>query len=345
MIEANEFDEVARTLAIPSEAEMAKYYRGERLQAFQLGWPSVKLGLLPGNLTLVSGYGNQGKGTFIRQVSLQMFVRYQIRSVYWAPEDSPAEYFYGDLIHTWTGKSTEKHHSNYIPHDEYNTAFKEVTDMVKLIDFGDEVPTVIQILEVFTHYYKRFGCRMIVIDPFNNTSDMNAVDRDDKVVRSVCLAAKLWLKSHQDCFVVIVLHPKAPSGVKSGEDPKCPTYNDLHYGSDWSKFGDDIFMWHHPTFNSNPENNDRILSPAKIKKQKISGRKVNYNMIWKFEENRILDSDWQCGLPPIKTTPAKAEPKQTTILDQRQPDESGANPGGMKPHKGLEPIDKDDLPF
>lgn len=301
-------------LSMPTVDEMGKYYRGERMHAYSMGWNAVEFGLLPGNLVLISGYGNNGKGTFIRQAALQMNILHGIKWAFWAPEDSPAEYFYGDLIHTYTGKSTEKNHENYISEPEYWEAFRIVSDIVKLMDFVEDIPTVEQILLTFEHYLQRYSCRGLVIDPFNNSADMNAAERDDRIVRNVCLAAKNWLRRHNDCFVVIVVHPKAPNGTKSGEDPKCPTYNDLHYGSDWSKFADDILMYHHPTFNTNKENCDRIFSPSKIKKQKISGVRRDYSMNWNYKQNRIYDSNYTCVLPTI-TSACRLQPHQLEIED------------------------------
>lgn len=305
----------------PTIDQMRSYWRGERLPRFDIGWNRIDFGLLQSNLVLVSGYANHGKGTMVRQIALQMYYKYRTKWAFWSPEDMPEEYFYADIIHMITGKSTEKHHNNYISEPEYLDAFQTATDAIKLIDFETDMPSVRMILEQFDVLYKS-GVRGFVLDPFNNTEDANSDQAYDKTIREVGLMMRKWARNKGDVFPIVVTHPKSPTGVKSGEDAKLPSYNELHYGSDWGKIFDDIIIYHHPTFNTNKANFTRIISLAKVKKQKISGKRDDFAMNWNYVVNRILDDEYKCGLPDVKDAP----------------------PAKLQPHP-MQPIENDKLPF
>ena len=298
---------------IPTLDQMKKYWRGERLPRFDLGWHGVDFGLLQANLVLVSGYANHGKGTMVRQIALQLYYKYGTKWSFWSPEDMPEEYFYADIIHMITGKSTEKHHNNFITEPEYVAAFKTASDVIKLIDFDADLPSIKMILNEFDQQYKT-GVRGFVIDPFNNTEDANSEQAYDRTIREVGLSMRKWARNKGDVFTVVVTHPKSPSGVKSGEDAKLPSYNELHYGSDWGKIFDDIIIYHHPTFNTQKDSMNRVISLAKVKKAKISGKRTDYYMNWNWVINRILDNDYKCGLPEIE----------------------GSEPCPLKPHAQIE---------
>lgn len=305
----------------PTVDQMRSYWKGERLPRFNLGWPCVDFGLLHANLVLVSGYANHGKGTMVRQIALQMYYKYGTKWAFWSPEDMPEEYFYADIIHMITGKSTEKHHNNYISEPEYLSAFATAAEVIKLIDFDVDMPSIKMILAEFDHMYD-MGIRGFVIDPFNNTEDANSDAAYDKTIREVGLSIRKWARAKGDVFPIVVTHPKSPTGVKSGEDAKLPSYNELHYGSDWGKIFDDIIIYHHPTFNTQKDSINRVISLAKVKKAKISGRRTDYYMNWNYVINRILDAEYKCGLPEITDAPA---PK-------------------LPPHP-MQPIENEKLPF
>lgn len=297
----------------PTDEQMAAYWRGERLPRYDLGWGAVDFGLLESNLVLVSGYANHGKGTMVRQIALQMYFKYGIKWAFWSPEDMPEEYFYGDIIHMIKGKSTERKHSNYISSKEYFDGFKVAKDAIKLIDFEDDIPSVKKIFDQFDYLHKQ-GIRGFVLDPFNNSEDANLDTSYDKIIREVGLYLRKWARDRKNVFPIIVTHPKTPSGTKTGEDTKLPSSNDLHYGTDWAKIFDDIIMYHHPTYNTDKDNITRIISLAKVKKAKISGKRTDYTVNWNWMTDRITDMYNKCGLPEIE----------------------GSEPCPLKPHAQIE---------
>jgi len=283
----------------PTPEQMLAYYSGKRLPRYTLGWPSVDFGLLRGQVVAISGYGNNGKGTFARQMALQMHKLHGIKWAFWSPEDMPCEYFYADLIHTLTGKSTESHHSNFISESEYKDAYKYLLSCIKLIDYDDTMPNNEQLFEQFDRMHKEHGCDGFVIDPFNNVDIDFDAGRDDNIIRKIGLAARAWTRS-RNVFVIIVMHPRSETGVKSGADAPCPATRELHHGSEWGKILDDIIFYHHPTFTSDRSNTSRELKFAKVKKQKISGKAQTYVMTWNYEQNRIYDFGMECGLDKVK---------------------------------------------
>lgn len=283
---------------------MREYHAGKRMPRFSTGWPDLndKYNLLEGNMVLVSGYGNHGKGTLVRQLALQMNIKHNIKWAFWSPEDMPSEYFYSDLIHTLTGKSTESNHANFITIDEYISAYQMVSDAIRLIEYTDESPTPETVFATFEKAKHEYGCRGFVIDPFNNMQLAFGSMRDDQFIRDFCIYARQWVRRN-NAFLIIVLHPKSPNGVKTGVDTPCPSYDELHYGSEWSKFADDIIFYHHPTFKTDEGSVVRQLSIAKLKKQKISGKRGKFNMIWDFMTNRIYDANGFDGFGSMLSVP------------------------------------------
>jgi len=180
-IEALQVDTPASMVEL-TEEQLTEYIRGNRIQAYDIGFDGIDYKLIKEKHIVVSGYGNHGKGTLVRQIALQTMMLHGFKSAFWAPEDMPAEYFYGDLIHTLTGLSTEKHHENYIGEAQFLETFTAIKDEIFLL-YYDKYPDYKPLFYDFQRLHDLKGVTLFVVDPFNNLSYDDEI-RDDKLVRA-----------------------------------------------------------------------------------------------------------------------------------------------------------------
>ncbi len=283
-----------------NDEQLHEYIIGNRIRAYETGWDSIDYKLIFQKHIVITGYGNHGKGTFVRQLAAQTMLLHGFKWAFWAPEDMPAEYFYGDIIHTITARSTETHHHNYIGEEDFVNTFKAICNEIKLLDY-ENYPDYTALFMDFQTLHDVNGINCFVVDPFNNINYDQEL-RDDKLVRAYCLAAREFVVRN-NAIIVTVVHPKSLSGHKSGADAPMPTYHDLMYGSEWNKYVDDILAFHHPTFDSDSKNDNRQLGKRKVKKQKICGKTGVDQMVWNYYHNTIYDENGKCYMREVEVAP------------------------------------------
>ncbi len=275
-----------------------EYIRGHRMPIVDVGWDTMigGFGLLWQQITGIGGYANYGKGTLARQMMLQIALKQNVNCAVWCPEDMPIEYAYFDLVSTYSGLNTEdKTAYDFIGEKRGLEYLEKMREMFYIIDSSKwQENSLEELLAVFERLYYENNCRLFLIDPYKDLAQDSMV-RDDFRVHDDILKMRKFVQKH-NAHLFVVLHLKRPS-TKSGENPPVPTYNDLHYGSEWSKSLDNMLFYHHPTFFTDRLNTSRMLSVAKCKKRKIQGNGSEYEMTWNFYKNRILDNNGECTLP------------------------------------------------
>ena len=79
-------------------------------------------------VTVVHGFANHGKSAFVMQMALIKSVKDGHKWGVFSPENYPAHEFYKDLIHSYIGESTEKHHDNQMSESSLNKGMNFIKD-------------------------------------------------------------------------------------------------------------------------------------------------------------------------------------------------------------------------
>lgn len=249
-----------------------------------------------GEITLMAGIGNHGKSAMMYQLAL---IKSKLDNYKWgifSPESMPEEEFYKDLIHSYIGKSTEKHHANQMTLEELKEGMEFIKDHFYLIYPKNDSPTPDYMHNRFRELIIKHNIDGCIIDPFNQLeNDLTKAGGREDVYLSKFLTTAKRFAVEQNVFYQIIAHPKG--GLqKKGEDYNCPDIYDLSGGAMWGNKCDNILFTHRPYYSSDSENTLVKFISRKIKKQKLNGIPGEVELNFDRFTNRFKQMDGFCPL-------------------------------------------------
>lgn len=262
-----------------------------------------------GEITLMHGIGNHGKSAMLMQLLLIKAIKDNYKYGVFSPENMPAEEFYKDLIHSYIGKSTEKHHDNQMTKLELEKAMDFVNDHFFLI-YPEKMPTPEYINHRFRELIIKHNIDGCVIDPYNQLDNdiMKKGGREDQYLSGFLTNCKKFAVE-QDVFYYIIAHPK--SGIKrDGLDYECPNVFDLAGGAMWNNKCDNILVTHRPFYTSDKSNPSTYFKSQKIKKQKLNGVPGDVVLNYDYFSARFTQED---GFHPLQNSKKESEYIQPNI--------------------------------
>lgn len=221
------------------------------------------------DVTVISGFGNVGKSTFITQLDLIQAKKTGKKFAVFSPENYPTEHYYKDIVQMYVGKTVEKGRSNSMSDLELEEAYDFVNEHFFYIYPKNDRPTPAYILKRFTEVKIKHNIDGFLIDPFNQMSHPTFSGRDDKYLEEVLPTFKRFAQN-TDSYFRICVHPTKPSKNKEG-GYDCPTYFDLAGGAMWPNMIENILAYHRPFFFTDKMNPACQIHSQKIKKQQRDG--------------------------------------------------------------------------
>ena len=253
---------------------------------------------------LLAGIGNFGKSAIMHQLLMNKIVKDGWRVALFSPEQSPPEYFFSDLIHMWSGKSTQKQYSNYMEEHEYAEALKWVDDKFFYIYPEDDAPTPEYINSRFELIMKKYHLDAVVVDPFAAlVADRKKNEgREDLYIEWYVQHNRRFAQKH-NCNYVIVTHPNSTVEREKDGNFKCMDAFHIKGGPAWNSMVDVLMVFHRPYFVTSPKNTICILKTLKIKKQRVGG--IPGSVIFTFDRktNRFYELGDEVDTPIESVNP------------------------------------------
>lgn len=246
----------------------------------------------PGTFNIISGYNNEGKGQWLRHICLIKALEENKRFAFYAPEDYPSSELYDDLIHTITGKSTDKDNPNFITDDEYNEAFNLIRDKFYFLYIKPPHNTLSEILQSFNDLIESdenmYG---FIIDPhIKVTRDKNAPDRDD--LHGAYFTGLLGDFSRMNnVLTFLVMHQNTPSKIEgTGLYPEPDGYK-VKQGGSYIDTADSLHIVWRPLYAKDKLNPLVTVGTKKVKFQKLVGIPQTFDISFDRKTNRYVDKD------------------------------------------------------
>lgn len=253
-------------------------------------------------MTIIHGYGNIGKSTFVSQMALLKSINEGTKWCVFSPENYPVEHFYKDLMQMYTGKSINKTHNNPMSDLEFENASEFIGKHFFNIYPKDDSPTPDLILKRFAEMIIKHKIDGVIIDPFNQLdNDWSKSGRDDRYLDKVLSRFKRFAQNY-NIYFVICAHPTKPAKNKSG-GYDTPTYYDLAGGAMWANKADNILCYHRPNFFVDPRDNLCEVSSQKIKKQPMNGILGTTTLEYSRDSFRFYEE----GVSPFKKKQVNAD--------------------------------------
>jgi hypothetical protein len=248
-----------------------------------------------GEVTLLSGYANYGKSSFLKWFIMMRALLYDEKFAFYDPETSKEDFIFR-FAEMYIGcHLAGRGKIGDVTNDDWIMAKEFVKSHFIHLDIKKAMPTPQNILNVFTRLKVIEKISGVIIDPFNQMDNDYAKTggRSDKYLETTLSLFSKFAKE-QKIFFFVVAHPAKP--VKLSKDVlnyPCPDYYDIADGAMWANKMDNILIFHRPLRQQEPNNPVCELHTKKIRKQQIVGSlgDVEFAFNWKNKRFWFNDSD------------------------------------------------------
>lgn len=225
-----------------------------------------------GEITLLSGFGNHGKSSFLKWYLLMRVILYGEKFASFSPEDNPSEEYYHDFVEIMLGCDCTPYNSARPSRDAYEQAYDFITKHIFYVYPKDLTPTPEYIKERFLELIIKEKVDGLIIDPFNQLSnDYGRTGRTDKYLETLLGDFSRYAQANSVYFLIIA-HPTKGHKDTTGNYP-CPDVFDIADGAMWNNKMDNILIYHRPFHSTQPDNPTCEMHSKKIRRQKTVGKR------------------------------------------------------------------------
>jgi len=243
-----------------------------------------------GEVTVWSGYQNEGKSLFLNQLSLIKAYFDKDKFAVFSPENMPMDDFYNDLIEMLVGKTSDPFYKNaQMEEYEYINASSFINQHFFLIypDFDFKIDTI---FEKVKYLVRKQGINHLIIDPYNTVEHlMNAGEREDLYISRFMAKLKRFAVDNNISVHLVAHQTTARPNDKDGGRYHKPNLNNIKGGGTFADKADNVvFVWR-PNRAIDFRCTEVIFGSQKIKKQKLVARPCEVDQInYDFKSNRYL---------------------------------------------------------
>jgi len=163
-----------------------------------------------GQVIGITGVPSSGKSDFVDQMCLGYNALYNWKTAYASPENKPNEIHAGKLISKICGKWIN---SKYLLQtSQYADAFDLIHNNFKFIDL--ENYDLKFVLEKTKMLIKRFGIKVLVIDPYNKVRLKDSLNKNITEYTNDYLIELDNFARKYDILIILVAHPRKPSNLE-----------------------------------------------------------------------------------------------------------------------------------
>lgn len=243
-----------------------------------------------GEVNIWSGYANEGKSLFIKQLCLIKALAEDKKFVFCSPEDYPPKSFYDDLIHTLSGKTTDIGKYGAITVPEYEKCMEIIKDSIVFLHLkypNNSIPDVLKEVEEYHKQNEVFG---LIIDPimkFSRTPE--APIRDDLYAGYLTTLLTEFAREH-NISLHLVMHQLTPRKEDNGLYPKPSMYQVKSGGSFADGVDNLLFVWR-PNYAKDKLDPSVTIGSLKVKKQKLVGIPQDFTILFDRKTNRYINGN------------------------------------------------------
>jgi len=238
-----------------------------------------------GEVTLWTGYMNEGKSTFLKQLLLAKAIYDGDKVAAFSPEEFPADEFYDDLIHMYVGKSTDKFDKHIMGRHEYEAAIDVIKKNFFYVypekDFSWE-----SVEQKLTYLIRKYGVKYVILDPYNQFDHQQGTQREDLYISKFMAKLKRFAIIN-DVAVHLVCHQVTPVFINGQDYPKPNAYK-IKGGGTFADKADNVCCVWRPFRCTDQFNPAVAFSSDKIKKQRLVGRPGEKLFHYEFLSNRYF---------------------------------------------------------
>lgn len=211
---------------------------------------------MPGYTSVITGWPGHGKSQLFFELLLLRAVFLGKKSVIWPSENLPPKRFYQGLIHTLTGRPTDKSVANALSMAEYERAKEFVREHIILLDPPTGMPyTPAHMLGYCEAAIARYGgaeakhgVAHCMLDPWNkqdHTAKVKMGGDESYLVHALGLCTK-WSMATGQCLVLTAHPRRADENMGYGKTRPVPTGGTISGGQTWENMAHYLGAMHRP---------------------------------------------------------------------------------------------------
>lgn len=241
----------------------------------------------PGEVNIWSGYANEGKSLFLKQLALAKFLAEGKKFVFASPEDYPPKSFFDDTIHTLAGKSTDIGRQDAIREEEYEASIKRLSGGFHFLHLKPPYNTIPHVLEATNKMKDVYG---LIIDPIMKFArPADAPERDD-LYASYTTTLITEFARDVNVSLHLVIHQVTPRKDGAGLYEK-PSMYQIKAGGSWADGVDNVLFVQRPQYAKDKLDPTVHVGSLKIKKQKLVGIPQDVEISYDRRTNRYIYSN------------------------------------------------------
>ncbi|MEI6186935.1 MAG: hypothetical protein WCP46_00335 [Alphaproteobacteria bacterium] len=245
-----------------------------------------------------TGYANEGKSLFIKQLSIKKALETDKKFVFSSPEDFPAHEFFDDMIHTLTGRTTDKDYPGVISEDLYRHAYELIKDLFIFVYIKPPNNTIKGVLEAFRQVCEDeqgdvYGC---IIDPIVKFARPKGFSERDDIYAGYIGSLAIDFCRETNTSFHLVMHQLTPQmEVGTVKQYPEPSMYRVKGGGSWSDGFDNVLSVWRPKYASDKMDTEVQFASQKIKKQKLVG--IPQRLAVRFDRKSNRYTDIETGFP------------------------------------------------
>jgi twinkle protein len=236
------------------QPEFTKLYEDGQIKGVAPGIPSLDklIQIVPGMVTVVTGFPSSGKSDLIDQICLNLARNHGWKTVYSSFEKPPSLHL-AQLSQKLVDMPFFEGPSTRMTREQRDWACEFCQEHFLFMDHTRQGPTTIDgILEVASKAVMRMGCRVLVIDPYNHL-EMPTHDKETDAISKMLTSVQQWCRM-ADAHCFFIAHPTKLAPDRRSQKKVLVTGHDIAGSAAWFAKADiGLTAWRHPQDSEPPE--------------------------------------------------------------------------------------------
>ncbi len=220
--------------------------------------------VMPGTFQVVTGVPNHGKSLLLDQILLNMAKNHGWKFCLFSPEHSVSMHI-RRLVQMHLQLSFDHGFINRMSKEQLTEGMAFIHKHFYFIETKDHVPDIDLLLNIGKQAIFKFGCKAMVLDPFNEISSVRSNNqREDEWIRDFISKCKRFARTHNIVFYVVA-HPTKMPRETNGKYQIPDSYS-ISGSAHWSNLSDVILT----VYRDFEEKNTQLIT-RKIREQDLYG--------------------------------------------------------------------------
>lgn len=243
-----------------------------------------------GDVNLLTGYNNDGKSTFLSNLYILKGIKDGWPTAIFSPESLPIPKFFMKQAAVLTGKTIAKGYPHSITAENLAHA-RDVLGKLVFMVHPREARTLDVLFEKFKYLVRRYGVKIVVLDPLNTIENLFTGQISIEQGVSDLVGRLKGMATELDVAVFLVTHQLSPERDSNTLDYKRPSKYRIKNGGTLSDKADNVMLLWRQNSVSNPKGTAVTIITEKLKDHGLTGRRGEVELNFNYANMRYNDTE------------------------------------------------------